>query len=192
MNIRYTAPKTNSFSKWFNIISFEINGSTAYGVVSLSGGDNFDANRAGGMLIEQIQNSLIESGNDKDNLSLLKKALKEAKQGLLRITENSTDIDVNLIDVYIVITLIDSDVAYFAKFDGGGVYIMRDGEIIDITAHLHDPSGINQIFLGSGLINEGDKILLSTKHFEEGTADAEFKNAEFEQEVNDYVLLMLG
>lgn len=193
MNIKYTAPKTNSASNWFNIISFEINGSVAYGVISLSGDDGFDAMRAGGLLIEQIQNSLMEMDSvEEDTLVLLKKALKEGKRALLRITENSEEIDASKIDVNIVLILIQDNIAYFAKFDGGGIYVKRDSEIIDITNHLQDPTGLNQTFLGSGLINDNDKILLSTKYFDDKTIEEEFKNAEFQQPIKDYVLLMLG
>lgn len=193
MNIKYTAPKTNSASNWFNIISFEINGSVAYGVISLSGDDGFDAMRAGGLLIEQIQNALVEGdAADEDTLTLLKKALKESKRALLRMTENSEEIDASKIDVNIVLILLKENIAYFAKFDGGGIYVKRDNEIIDITNHLQDPTGLNQTFLGSGLINDNDKILLSTKYFDDKVIEGEFKNAEFQQPVTDHVLLMLG
>lgn len=192
MNLKLNIPRSQKKNEWFNAINVFVEDSAVLGVLSLTGGEDFDALRAGGFVQKQIETSIANYyEGEKDYSIFLRKTVKDAKDRLLRLIEFDEDIKSELIDLSLVLIFVKENILYIAKLQGTGVYIKRGNELINLSNRLEDPKGLNQIFVGSGLLEEGDLVLISTKYSSETELESEFRQV-FKDNLVDKSMLCLG
>lgn len=192
MNLKLNIPRSQKKNEWFNAINVFVGDSAVLGVLSLTGGDDFDALRAGGFVQKQIETSLANYyDTEKDYSVFLRKTAKDAKDRLIRLIEFDENIKSELIDLSLALIFIKESVIYIAKLEGTGIYIKRGNEYINLSNRLEDPKGLNQIFVGSGILEEGDLVLITTKYSSDVELESEFRQV-FKEDLVDKSMLCLG
>jgi len=131
-----------------------------FGLISLSAPKEFDSKIAGDLLIENIQDVYFEDSKEENIISRLEKSILSTAKRLEHLLQREKIAAEEGIDLNIVACVILDKFVYMALLGEGGVMLMRDGNLINLTEGLKDLSGRSLIRSGSGKFINGDKFIL--------------------------------
>jgi len=131
-----------------------------FGLVNLSAPSEFDSKVAGDLLIENIQDVYYEDSKEEDIISRLEKAILATAKRLEYLLQREEIAAEAGIDLNIVTLVVFKEYVYMALLGEGGVMLLRDTNLINLTEGLKDLTGRNLIRSGSGKFNFDDRFIL--------------------------------
>lgn len=129
-------------------------------IISLSAPDEFDSKLAGDLLMENMQDVYYDVETDTKVLSRIKKATISTAKKLQHLLEREEVAGQEGIDLNILSFVIKDNFVYMGLLGDGGVMLLRQDNLIDLTEGLKDLTGRDLIKVGSGKFEKGDKFAL--------------------------------
>jgi len=134
-----------------------------FSVISVKGPRGFSANTAGNLLLDFMHESYFE-GEDRSPLLCLEKALIKTANKLIEIVDHDKRISDTGLDLDITAITIVDRIAYFANMGDGGIFLFREGNLINVNSALRDPTGDKLVKSASTVVKIGDVLLLVTPY----------------------------
>src|SRR3989344_393301 len=91
MNLRYKIPQSKK-NFWSSSVNFEKGRDELFGLITVRGNETFEAMRAGGFLVNQIEQTYLDD-NEENQIKLLRKILVSIKNRLLTLVENDEEVE---------------------------------------------------------------------------------------------------
>jgi hypothetical protein len=129
-------------------------------VVSLSAPEGFDSKMAGDLLLENIQDTYYDDSRDTNVIKKLERMCLSAAKHLEYLLEREDKASEEGIDLSIEAIVIYNNFVYMSVLGEGGIFLSRNGSIINLSDGLKDLSGKGLIRSGSGKWDEDDKFML--------------------------------
>lgn len=111
-----------------------------FSIISLEGPRGFSAAPAGNMLLDLLHESYFESGEVSPLVCLENSVIKTAER-LAQLVENDEKLAEEGIDLNIIAFTVVDKIAYFVQLGQGGLFMFREGSLVDVTQALKDPTG---------------------------------------------------
>ncbi len=132
-----------------------------FAVITLKGPKDFDTATAGNLLLDNFHESYFE--NEKDSpLVALEKAVMSTERRLIALIENEISTIQEGVEVHVLAMVVHDGFVYFVSMGQARVFVFRDGNFLDITSYLKDPTGEDIISVGSSQIEQRDVYMLAT------------------------------
>ncbi|HEX9804192.1 MAG TPA: hypothetical protein VGA67_00770, partial [Candidatus Dojkabacteria bacterium] len=133
-----------------------------FAVITLKGPRSFNASTAGNLLLDFFHESYFEGDHSSSLICLEKAAINTAKK-LAEIVDNDKNIGDMGINLEVTSVAIVGQIIYMVSMGQGGIYLLRDGNVVNVNSVLKDPTGDGYVKSASGVIEEDDVVLLLTE-----------------------------
>jgi len=147
------------------VSSIESNKTKQFGqlflVLTLEAPSEFDTAVAGDLLIENFQEVYFdEEVREESLIRRLEKSILSAAKRLEVLLQREKVASEKGIDMAVTAAVVKGNFIYMAILGEGGVFLMRDSQLISVTNGLKDLSGRDLIRSGSGEIIENDTFII--------------------------------
>jgi hypothetical protein len=133
-----------------------------FAVLRLKSNPDFDLVTAGGILLDYFHETYFEIQEESTLLALEKTVISSGKH-LGKLIDNDEKVSESGIEMDLIATAIVGNVAYFVRAGESGLMILRDDELVDLSAALKDPSGESLVEIASMELVNGDRLFMSTQ-----------------------------
>lgn len=133
-----------------------------FAVLRLKSNPDFDLVTAGGILLDYFHETYFEIQEESTLLALEKTVISSGKH-LGKLIDNDEKVSESGIEMDLIATAIVGNFAYFVRAGESGLMILRDDELVDLSAALKDPSGESQVEIASMELMSGDRLFMSTQ-----------------------------
>lgn len=131
-----------------------------FATISLKSPVTFNVATAGNLLLDHLHETYFE--NDTDSVIVaLEKAVTSINKYLQKLLEND-DAAATGIEIDLTVLVIFRNIVYLINMGEGHIHVFRDGNLIDISGVLRDPTGEGIIKIGSTLVKRADIFIIST------------------------------
>ncbi len=133
-----------------------------FAVLRLKTHPDFDLMTAGGILLDFFHETYFEM-RESSTLMALEKTVISSGKHLAKLIEGDKKVGETGIDVDLIAVAIVDDRAYFVNAGESKLFIYREGETVDLTKALKDPTGEGLVEVASMVLNENDRLLMMTE-----------------------------
>jgi len=130
-----------------------------YAVIDIKSTDTLDKNLIRNIVTDVLHDSYYQSDNISP-IQSLEKAILEVNEKVTKISNESLDSQESKTDFNIIAGVLWGNVLYVVKFNKGNGFLMREGEIKEIST-----TSEGNFAVASGVIKNGDVVVLSTEKF---------------------------
>lgn len=151
-------PQTSEISRASKLFVFDRDNDKIVTLITLIGSDRFNAHTVAGMLNDKIKEDFLNT-EESDPIALIEKNLKKARQNLIIFIRNEPEIQDIGIDMHVTILWVRNNTFYVGTAGDNDIMLLR-GKPINIGELIYNEQNVYHV--GSGLLEQGDILLLGS------------------------------
>lgn len=164
---KYFIGKSVEKGRWASVYTYKPNSDEIYqtrgeifAAISLSAPAEFNATTAGNLILDYFHETYFENQKD-TTLGALEKAVTATSKHLQKLMQHDDNVSAG-IDMDIVAMVAINQIIYFVSMGDSHVFVLRDGNLSQLSKYFQDPVGDGRIKIASMVAKSADVFLLGT------------------------------